>query len=438
MDEPIYSQDAERAFLGSLLISPDSIRSTDVDIQDFYIHRHRCIYDVMKDLARQGINCDIVTLMDKLENNNKIEEIGGPSYLLGLLNDTPSSLHIEDYGEIIKDKARRRNIINTATELVKSAWGIDPPDEAIIQAVQSLTQSISLAGGAKPINYYLAILYDEVEERIKNPTDVYGYSTGLFGLDKITGGMQPGEAFYIGGEPGIGKSILSVQLGMGMAENGYPGAIYSLEMLGTQLIRRSVSAIGKIPTIKLKTGNMDESDLHSFVEAIDKAGNLPVFISDESYLTTMTLRADLARLVALHGIKWFVLDYLYLLSDGSGKMEPTARTELLSSRIKLLCKEFRLAGITVNSVTKDGSDIRGSGQVKHDADVIAMLGDHIPDEKTSGVKHDNMRTLVFKKAREMAQPRRYLHLVKHDDYPAFFDFQPEPNAQRITIKDKGN
>jgi replicative DNA helicase len=429
---PIYSEEAEQAVLGSLLISPGDIQTIALDPDDFYIQRNRWIYEAMISLLRRRMTPDIITLQNELDTRGRLADIGGPAYLALLVNASPTSLHLGDYVEIVKDKASRRLILRVANDLAKAAYSQDLPDEVIIQTIEKLTHSIRLVTGAKPLSHYLDLLYEEVNERIKNPGEVFGIHTGLAELDKVTGGMQPGEAFYIGGEPGIGKSILSVQLGMGMAEAGAPGAIYSLEMLGIQVVRRSISALAQIPTNRLKTGQMEVDDINAFERAMDKARDLPVYMSDESYLSTAGLRADLARLVAMHGIKWFVLDYLYLLNDGAGKMDPTARTEILSSRVKLICKEFGLAGITVNSVTKDGSDIRGSGQVKHDADIIVMLGEHIPDDRTANVKKPNMRTLVFKKGREMVQPKKYLHLVKSDEWPAFYDFAPEPNAQRLS------
>lgn len=432
----IFSDQAERALLGALIINPDGVNLLDVIAEDFYVHRNRWIFEAMTSLRRRKLDLDYITLIDELDTRGKLEEIGGPAYLSLLVNETASSLNAGDYAEIIKDKARRRAVLVHAQSLAKAAYGSEPPDEAIMKAIEQLTVSMRLTAGARPFAEFASSLYDDVEERSKNPRDIFGYETGLGDFDRVTGGLQPGEVLYIGGEPGIGKSILSVQMGFGMAEHQHPGVIYSLEMLGMQVARRTVSAMARLETIKLKTGRMEGDDWSRFVQGVEHASSLPVFLCDDGYMTTAALRADLARLIARYGIRWFVLDYLYLLSDGSGTMEPTARTELLSSRIKLICKEFQLAGITVNSVTKDGEDIRGSGQVKHDADIIVMLKEHQPDMQTMNVKKDNMRTLVFKKARELAKPKAYLHLVKDDNYPAFYDFAPEPNAQRMPRKEQ--
>lgn len=426
----IFSEQAERALLGALIVNPDGINLLDVMPEDFYIHRNRWIFEAMTALLHRKVMPDYVSLIDELDRHGKLAEIGGAAYLSQLVNETPFSLHAGDYAEIVKDKAHRRAILLHAKELAKAAYATQPPDETMMKVIQQLTVSMRLTAGARPFAEFASALYDDVGERSKNPKDIFGYETGLADFDRTTGGLHPGEALYIGGEPGVGKSILSIQMGFGMAERGYPGAIYSLEMLGLQVARRSVSAMARMDTIKLKTGKLEDGDWAKFVAAIEEASALPIYLCDDAYMTTAALRADLARLVSRYDIKWFVLDYLYLLSDGVGVMDPTARTELLSSRIKLLCKEFGLAGITVNSVTKDGSDIRGSGQVKHDADLIVMLEQHQPDKQTMNMKKDSMRTLVFKKARELANPRAYLHLVKDDKFPAFYDFTPDSGNGR--------
>ena len=219
------------------------------------------------------------------------------------------------------------------------------------------------------------------------------------------------------------NSMLSMQMGIGMATKNKPGAIYSLEMLGLPVARRIVSGIGQIDTRKLKSGRLSDEEWTIFCQACEAAAQLPVYLSDASFWTTAGLRADLARLRQQNKIEWFVLDYLLLLSDGEGRLDEIERSALLSKRIKMLTKEFELAGITVNSVTKDGQDIRGSNQVKHDADVIMMLTEHQPE--MGGKPKPNMRTCVFKKGRELADPRRYFHLVKADHFPAFRAFAPD-------------
>ena len=432
----LFNQGAEAALLGALMIDPGLIVEQDLEADDFYIQRHSWIYEAMQALSRRGVLPDIVTLAEELETRAHLGEIGGMSYLFNLSTQTPSSLGSGQYAGIVRDYAQRRRAVQVANQLARAAHNLETPlDNAAGEVIEALTRGIRPKTGAQHISHYVDDLADVIEERAENPDAVWGIPTGILDYDKATGGLQPGEVAYIAGEPGVGKSILSMQMGFNMGRAGDPGAIYSLEMQGRQVVQRALSAAARIETRKLKTGQLDDRDWPLLTHAIEEMRGLPVYLCDEANLTTTALRADLARLKARHGIKWFVLDYLYLMADGDGRMEDTERTALLARRIKGLCQELGLAGITVNSVTKDGMDtskaskksVRGSGEVVHAADVIGNLLPHQPE--SGGQAEKNMRTFVFTKGREL-EGLGYFHLVKMDRWPAFGDYAPEPNAQR--------
>lgn len=414
-----YSLEAEEALLGAALIDPEVVTRVDLALDAFYIHRSAWIWESLRDLTQRGITPDFVTLTEDLHARGRLEEIGGAAYLAGLIAETPSSMGAENYAEIIRDKARRRGLIKIANDLAKAAFDQDAKIDGVqIAAIDALTRGAKVKGAARPLSEYVDRLSIDVAERVKNPKDVFGISTGVLDFDEITGGIQPSEVLYIGGDPGVGKSILSVQMGLGMAKHK-PGAIYSLEMSGLQVTRRIVSSIGKIETRKLRSGRMTEAEVRQFEGACKAARSLPIYMSDESYMTSNALRSDIARLKAQHGIEWFVLDYLLLMSDSDGMMDEIERSAMLSGRIKRLCKEFEIGGITVNSVTKDGK-IRGSNQVSHDADIICMLTEHQP--AYGGVPNPRMKTVRFIKGRDLSNPKTSFDLLKADGgYPAFLD-----------------
>jgi len=190
------------------------------------------------------------------------------------------------------------------------------------------------------------------------------------------------------------------------------------------VLRRMISALSRVETRKLKTGRLSELELKDVIQASEKAAALNLHICDESSLTTNELRSDIARLKMRYGIRWFVLDYMYLMAD-TGSADDIERTGALSRALKQICKDFEVGGITVNSVTKKGmdgsalrkSDVRGSGQVIHDADVVLFMQDHQP--RQFEVKNPNIKTLTFGKGRELDQPNLAFNLLKHDGYPLF-------------------
>ena len=414
-----HSKEAEEALLGAALIDPEVVTRVDIPLDAFYIHRNRYVWESLRDLTNRGITPDFITLSDDLKARGRLEEIGGGAYLAGLIGDTITSLNAEQYADIVRDKARRRELIRVANDLAKAAFDQDAKlDGAQVVAIEALTRSSRVKGAARPLSEYVDRLMADVAERVKDPRDVFGIPTGVLDFDEITGGIQQSEVLYIGGDPGVGKSILAIQMGLGMAKHK-PGAIYSLEMAGMQVTRRIVSSLGRIETRKLRSGRLTQAELTTFAGACEAARRLPIHLSDESYLTSNALRSDLARLKAQAGIEWFVLDYLLLMSDGEGVTDEIERSALLSGRIKRLCKEFEIGGITVNSVTKDGK-IRGSNQVSHDADIICMLTDHQPGY--GAAPNPRMKTVTFKKGRELANPKTGFDLLKADGgYPAFLD-----------------
>jgi replicative DNA helicase len=432
-EKQLFSQQAEEAFIGAALIDPGNLQQIDLEPEDIYIQRHRWIYEAMQALQSRKCDPDFITLTEELDRTGKLAELGGASEIVRLFNRTSSSLGLSQYADIIKGYARRRRVLKCASELAKAAYADGEIDEQVSGVVDQLTTGIRPKNGAVHWSGALQRLYDRVEERAKNPTDIWGMRTGFTDYDRATGGLHQGESVYIAGEPGAGKSKLSLQMGVNLGAAGETGAIYSLEMKEWQITARAVSSMAKMATRKLKSGRLEGEDWSALIQAIEKASEYPIYLSDQSELTTGALRADLARLKLRYGIKWFVLDYMFLMADGDGKMDDTQRTALLSRRIKTIAADLDLAAVTVNSVTKEGmgasgaltqKNVRGSGQVVHDADVICFITKHIPDKSKWETEDENLVTVSFAKGRELENPKPF-HLVKFEHYPAFGNYAPE-------------
>lgn len=423
-----YSETAEKAVLRSVLINPRIGQELVIKPDDFYIYKNRQIWEAYISLIAQGINPDAVTLHDELERRGVISEVGGEDYLFDLVGGESNWVNVMEYACIIHDYGRRRRAIQAASDLAVLAFSTSKDfDTGLEEIIQRITMDVSTRKGATPISGMVSDLIDEILILVDKPKDtIWGLQTGIIDYDRATGGIQDadGEMVYIAGEPGVGKSILTAQIGVHLAMQGYPGAIYSLEMKNRQVLRRIISALARIETRKLKTGRLSQLELASIIQASEKAAALNMHICDESSLTTNELRSDIARLKARHGIRWFVLDYMYLMAD-TGSLDDTERTGALSRALKQICKDFEVGGITVNSVTKRGmdgsalrkSDVRGSGQVIHDADVVLFMQDHQPRQFET--KNPNIKTLTFGKGRELDQPNLAFNLLKHDGYPLF-------------------
>jgi replicative DNA helicase len=426
---------AEEALLGAVLMYPEALDDIEVELGagDFFVHRHRWVWDAVLTLSRAGQPIDVVTVSGELERHDQLGEVGGVAYLAKLIGDAPSSLNAAAYAAQVAEASERRGLLQVATELAKAAHN-PALDLAQVRAevVSRLVSQQKLVGGAVPIGDVLRALFDEVQARAANPQDIFGIPTGFADFDKITAGLHPTEVLYLAGEPGTGKSLLAAQMAAQMAAAGHPGVIYELEMGSQQLARRTLAGLSGVTTKAMRSGHIGDDQWAGLVQSFNSASEWPLYISDYTGWTTTALRADMARLKQTAGIEWFVLDYFGLLQDSYGKDE-NEREKLMSGAVKRLCKDMALAGIVVHSMNKQGmgagvkrlEHISGSGRISFDADVVCFLTKHIPSD--GQIEDRNVRTITFAKYRE-DESNRLLHLVKRPGLPAFGDYVPDPTA----------
>lgn len=336
--------------------------------------------------------------------------------------------------QLVRECSRRRAMIALAVEIAKSAYDKNSDLESEIPLF--MTKLLAGAGkhnGAEHISTVLSKLYSEVQEMAAHPKEIWGIPTGLYDYDILTGGQHEGELTLLSGKPGLGKSILMMQMAVGMAKS-QPGAIYEMEMGDTQIIRREVSNVSQVSTRTLKSGNLKNDDWDNFVSAIAEIEKLPIYLSDATDWTTASMRADLTRLKELNKIKWFAVDYIQLLRDRYGK-DDSERIGFISIALKNICKDLQLSGLVINSMVKSEmesatpglSGMRGSGQLVYDADVVLYLVED-PDNK-------NFVKLHFSKFREDT-PERFIKLKKDNDFPMFKTLsKPSERSYSLPYKD---
>lgn len=429
----LYSEDAERAIIGACLVDPENINETALQPDDFYVSKHRVLWATIRSLAASGVMPDYVTVTESLDRVGKLDQVGIP-YLTQVIQDGTFSSMVPGYTRIVGDYAARRRIIRQSQELAKIALDLETPiTQKLPDIVDELTEGAKPRRGAAHWGSDLSNYYDWLEERMNNPADVWGISTGFKDFDKMTGGYQAGDLIYCAGKPGVGKSIFTIQQAVNMAYAGIPGAVYSLEMQTRQVIGRVVSGMSNVDSYTMKRGRMTAEQLQKVIGSIEGATRAPLYISDDAMLSSISLRADLARLKARHGIKFCVLDYDMLLNEtNDATMNEIQFTTLVSKRMKAIAKDLNIVMITVSSVTKDhtGDDdkapslagLRGSSQKLHNADIAFFLTPHIPNKSTYEKYEDNLRTITFVKGREMESLGSF-HIVKLPNLPWFGDVE---------------
>lgn len=424
----IYSKDAEAACIGSVIIAPEVLLLSDIKPEQFYIFQNRKIWEAIKLLHLRKVTPDYVTIISELDRMGALDEIGGPAYISSLISVVPSSLSFEHYASVVKDKAYRREVVRQCSELAKAAYTGENVSDHVARILRELSSSADSGNTIYRLGDILSDVYDLAAQRAQNPTDVWGMRTGFPMLDAYLGGVQQGESWYIAGQPAVGKSKFAHQIGIAMAmpeQGSNPGAIFSLEMRKTALGYRDLSLLSGVSTRSMKTGHLEEGAWDKITAGLDTGASLPVYVDDTPRLTPGQLRSRIARLKIEHDIKWVVLDYLLLMGGVKAKDE-TEKSAILSGETTAMAKEFDVAMITVNSVTKEAMDsskagmamVRGSGQMIHDADLISFI---VPDPNFKPKNGDPIERLLlsFMKFREGDRGLKSIDLTAAFGVPRF-------------------
>ena len=379
---------AEAAVLGSMLIDPECIGDVveHLTAESFYRVEHRFIYDALITLyeKNEGVGIDPVLLRDELIKRSQLEEVG-VEYIAKILGSVPSSANVGYYTGIVKDKMLLRELISTAGEILDSAYNqIGETAEVLDEAEQKMFSITDkhISGTTSSLKDLVARSFELIEKR--QGIHVTGLPTGFYELDDLTCGLQDGEMIIVAGRPSMGKTSLALNIAEHIGLNGKPVAIFSLEMGQQQLAERFLCSISEIDSQKVRRGLLSDSDYKHLANACAELSETPIFIDDTSTLTPLELRAKARRLKSRHDISCILVDYLQLMHLGSGRNESRQQEITTISRyLKALARELSVPVIVLSqlnraSENREGhrprmSDLRESGSIEQDADVIMML-----------------------------------------------------------------
>lgn len=415
-----HSKEAEQAVIGSVLLYPAAYYEAAkyINQSDFYIVRNQWIWQAFEHLIRTHVDIDILTVSSRLDSQK--QEVG-QNYLIEIVGNTPTAMHAEHYAVEVSKFSSRRRALQAANELAKAAYNQEQDVEDFIpKYVTGLLDMIKTENRTMHIKEVLSKVYDDVEYRYKNPQEIYGIPTGIKAIDDLTGGIQKGELFLLSGEPGVGKSLLAMQLAFHMAKSDHPGVIYELEMSGIQTLRRQLSVESSVGVRSMKTGQINDGQWYEINQAIQRMEGYPCYFSDSTSWNTASLRADLVRMKQLYSVEWFLVDYLRLLKDKFDGKEPE-RIGIICSNLHDICKDLDIGCIAIQSMTKEGmrdgglTGVYGGSEQAHAADIIALM------TKTEQKTLDNAEkvNLKFEKFRESDSGKNLVQLIKQPGFPAF-------------------
>ncbi|RKU03187.1 replicative DNA helicase [Burkholderia sp. Nafp2/4-1b] len=392
---PPHSVEAEQSVLGGLLLDNAAWdRIADFLSQgDFYRYDHRIIYEHIGRLIASTRPADVVTVYEALVTSGKADDVGGLAYLNALAQNTPSAANIRRYAEIVRDRAVLRRLVSVADEI--SADAFNPQGKEVRQLLDEAESKVfSIAEeGARGNQGFLEIgpLLTQVVERIDtlyhtaNPSDVTGTPTGFVDLDRMTSGMHGGELIIVAGRPSMGKTAFSMNIGEYVAvEYGLPVAVFSMEMPGTQLVMRMLGSIGRLDQHRMRTGRLTDEDWPKLTHAVQKMSEAQLFIDETGGLNPMELRSRARRLARQCGkLGLIIVDYLQLMSGSSQGENRATEISEISRSLKSLAKELDVPVIALSQLNRGleqrpnkrpvMSDLRESGAIEQDADVILFI-----------------------------------------------------------------
>ncbi|HET8587151.1 MAG TPA: replicative DNA helicase [Candidatus Limnocylindria bacterium] len=384
--------EAEQSVLGSILIDADAILKIADFLRpaDFYRKQHGDIFEAMLALHGQREPIDLVTLGDELERRGRLEPIGGPAYLTTLMNTVPTAVHVEHYARIVERKAVLRNLIAAAGRIAAVGYEEANDAEMAIDRAEGILFEISQhrsAGGFESLATLLGQAYDRLEYLHEHRGQILGIPTGLSGLDTLLGGFQPSDLIILAARPSVGKTSLALNIAQHAAvREGKKVGVFSLEMSKEQLALRLLSAASGINPRPLQTGFMEETDWSKIAQVMNDMHTAPMWIDDSPGLSVMELRTKARRLEAeQHGLDLIIVDYLQLMQASTPSRDGNRVQEVseISRGMKQLARELGVPVIGLSQLSRGVeqrgsaeprlSDLRESGSLEQDADVVLFL-----------------------------------------------------------------
>jgi replicative DNA helicase len=384
--------EAEASLLGAILIDADALVkiADSISADDFYDQRHRRIYEAIAQLYERRSPIDVLTLADQLKNNSALDLVGGASYLTELTNFVPTATHVEQYAEIVSQKALRRRLIKASQEIVALGYDESKALRELVEEAETQLFQVSqkhVKQSIVSIETILAESFDRLDDLHKDKNKIRGVSTGFRDLDGVLAGLQRSDLFILAARPSMGKTAFSMALAHNVATlSKEPVLIFSLEMSKEQLVDRLLSTESGVDAWALRTGNLTDADFEKIGHAMGALGEAPIYIDDTPGITVSDLRTKARREAHQHPLGLIIVDYLQLMSGGSkfgGSDNRVQEISEISRGLKSIARELNVPLIALSQLSRSVenrnpqipqlSDLRESGSIEQDADVVAFI-----------------------------------------------------------------
>jgi replicative DNA helicase len=440
-DSPPQNLDAERAVLAAMILDKDVVEEalSRIDERAFYRPAHQRIFAAIADMSSHGVPVDQLTLADKLEATGELEQVGGKPYILELANNSFALANWATHIEIVKRDALLRELIRAATHIAALGYEATDDADAVIEESEKLLFDVTnkrVSSSFKGISTLLTESIGLLEEMAKNKSHLLGVPTGFPELDKLLAGMRGGDLLILAARPGVGKTSFALNIAINAAKAGSQVAFFSLEMPSAQLAQRIICSEAHVDFSKMRTGRLGDADWKEIIQACERLSKCDFAIDDSPGLSILELRAKARRQLrnVQAGKGLIVIDYLQLMQsrNHSGDQQRYLEVGEISRGLKVLAKELNVPILALSQLSRaieargdkrpQLSDLRESGSIEQDADVVMFIDRSLSDEEAASEKRPDLGTanLIVGKHRNGAL--KDIELVFIPEYTSFRSF----------------
>lgn len=412
---PPQNIEAEQAVLGAMMIDKEAIsKATEILREnDFYRQDHRAVYQVIVDLFSKNQAVDMVTVTEALKREGKLEDVGGIQFITYLANAVPTAANVSYHAKIVEEKSLLRQLISVSTQIAGSGYEGTEDVNSLLDNAERMILGVSerkISRDFAPIKEVVMSAVDRIDELYNKKGGITGIATGFIDFDHLTSGLQPSDLILIAARPSMGKTALVLNMAQNVAIREKKAvAFFSLEMSKEQLVQRMLCSEASIDSSRLRIGELEDNDWEKLIWAADSLSRAEIFIDDTPGITVMEMRAKARRLKVEHNLQLIVIDYLQLM-QGSGKKSGENRQQELSDisrSLKALARELNVPVIALSQLSRSVesrqvkrpmlSDLRESGALEQDADLVAFL--YREDYYDKETENKNITELIIAKHR---------------------------------------
>lgn len=385
-----YNADAEMSVLGITFLDSRLISKIceEVTKEMFYLEKHQLIFDAVNSLYQSNTPIDVTTMKDELDKKKHLNAIGGIEYLSEIIDSVVTSANLDYYIKILKENWVRRNLIDTATNIVSESYDEEDVNALLDNAERDILNAIKTRQASEfvPIGEVLRRAQENLEQLAKNNGPITGLSTGFYDLDKITAGLHGGELIILAARPGMGKTSFALNIATNAAATTKKAiAVFNLEMSAEMLVNRMISSVGGIDSYKLTTGQLQNADWKKYNEALSELAETNIYIEDNAGITAAEIRAKCRRLAQKpEGLGLVVIDYLQLITSGNKRVESRqVEVSEISRSLKTMALELDVPVIALAQLSRSAekrensqpmlADLRESGSLEQDADIVLFI-----------------------------------------------------------------